>query len=439
MALTKEQLETLKGIQLRRNSVATSTPAAQPSIGGMAQAEPERGFFDKAKDFVGGAAYGFSAPGRTIQNMMSKGVDALAGTQGFGAATKQGFEQSTGTDVDTTSGKVGQFAGEVIPYLAQPGAAAIKGATGFLGRAAMDTAIGTAQTGDLGQGTTIGVGGQVLSLGGKALQQFGRGLYKATIPLSKGEAKAVINYKANKPFVERIKDLAKGQSTAPVTTGETAFSKGLKGTEPMLAIQAKQAQNTLWKQTIEPALKNSQTKVDMQEFFGEVQESIVKNNADLTRQKSLLNALEAIKEDYAGVDIVDITQLQKYKSGWAKFVPDKAYRGQDIAGSVKEVQNELAKMSRQKIYDAVDDPAVKRAYIDYGNLNGLSEWGTNALAGSRIKGGTGTTLDALRNMVLVPIGTIGGRTIYRTGNGIEYVGAAGAKTVNDILNESDAS
>lgn len=74
-------------------------------------------------NILGGAVYSVSEPGRVIQ----RGLDRLF----FGKATtpeeqKAGFEQSTGADVDTTAGKLGQFAGGAAMFAA-PGSVAAKG------------------------------------------------------------------------------------------------------------------------------------------------------------------------------------------------------------------------------------------------------------------------------------------------------------------------
>lgn len=73
----------------------------------------QRTNLDSAKDFVGGAVYGFSAPGRAIQNTLSRGVDAAFGTENFGRATREDFEYSTGTDLDTQAAQRGEVAGLV--------------------------------------------------------------------------------------------------------------------------------------------------------------------------------------------------------------------------------------------------------------------------------------------------------------------------------------
>ena len=417
-----------------------ATPSANTSVSAIETNDTQVGgqnrFAEGTKNFLGGATFGFSSIGRNIQNTLSKGVDKVFGTEGFGKATKEGFEQATGTDLDTTSAKIGEFAGEVIPYVVQPGAAAIKGAAGVGGRVALNTAIGTAQTGDIKDGLVIGAGGEALAFGGKILQQVGRGVYKLAIPLSAREAKIVQTYKANNTLTERFRDFSKGNSKAPVTAEETAFNKGLKGTQSMIGVEAKRNNQRLWDEVISPSLKKSEAKVNLNEFFQEAQENIVKNNPELTRQKALLNALEAVKDDYKGVDIISVEKLQDLKSGWAEFLPQKAFKGEDIAGAAKEVRNELSGMARSKIYTVVDDPAVQQAYIDYGNLIGLQKWGQTAMTGGKLEGGSGGFVNALKDVVVVPTATIGGRTVYRTGEGIEFVGAAGAKTLNDIINQT---
>ena len=395
---------------------------------------------DKVRDFAGGAVYGFSSPGRNIQNMLSKGVDKVFGTKDFGKATKEDFEGSLNVDVDTTSGKVGQFAGEIVPYVAQPGALGVKGALGFGGRAALNTAIGTAQTGDLKKGVAIGLGGEVLSkVGGVGLQQLGRGLYKLAVPLSKGEAKMVQSYKAGNSLSKRFGDFLKGKSSAPRTAEETAFNKGLTGTQSMVGIQAKRANQEIWTDVVSPALKNVDAQVNMGEFFSRAEQQIIKGNADLTRRKSLLKALDAIKKDYAEVDNISAEELQKLKQGWTEFLPAKTFKGEDVSGAATQVRNELSRQARNDIHTLIDDPSVKQAYIDYGNMIGLQEWGQTAMTGAKFKGGSGGLVNALKDVVVIPVATIGGRTVYRTGKGIEFIGPAGAKTLDDIINGDDSS
>lgn len=295
-----------------------------------------------------------------------------------------------------------------------------------------------------GLGATIGAG---LGAAGKAISTVGKGIYKFIIPHSAQEAGLLQAYKAKTPFLERVALAAQGKSNRPITAGQTAFDsevpgqimnmQGLRGTETQLGIQARKASTNLWGELIEPALENSKVSVNMPKFFSELETKIVKENADLSRQKALLEALDAMKEDYAGVTKVSMQELQKFKEGWAQFVPDKAYRGKPIGAAFRDVQNEAASLARQSIYDTLG-PEIKRAYIDYGNLKAIQEIGIKAMTGGKLKGGAGSFLSGLYEMALTPISTIGGLTVYRTGQGIQLLGAPGAATIGDLLQESNS-
>jgi hypothetical protein len=109
----KPQGMTLAQLQAM-SSQGSQTPAPAPAPTSIGRS---------VGNFLGGATFGFSAPGRTIQNALSSGVDRLFGTKNFGRASQAGFEQVTKTDVDTTPGKAGQFVGEAATFLV-PGSAA---------------------------------------------------------------------------------------------------------------------------------------------------------------------------------------------------------------------------------------------------------------------------------------------------------------------------
>jgi hypothetical protein len=57
------------------------------------------------------------------------------------------------------------------------------------------------------------------------------------------------------------------------------------------------------------------------------------------------------------------------------------------------------------------------------------------MTGAGMKGGAGSWLNTVKEMAVVPIGTVGGQTIYKVGQGIELFGKPGAKTVADLLQE----
>jgi hypothetical protein len=204
------------------------------------------------------------------------------------------------------------------------------------------------------------------------------------------------------------------------------------GTEESIGIQAKQRADNLWNKLISPALKKSKAKIDMPNFWKEVEQKIVSENKELSRQSELLEGLEALKDSYKGIDNISAKELQTFKEGWAKLLPQKVYKGKDIAGAFNQVKNLAAQTSRSVLYNILG-PEAKQAYFDYGNLIGLQELGQKAMTGSKLKGGAGTFVSAIKDMAVVPVGTIGGQAIYKIGEGIELVGKQGAKTVNDLF------
>lgn len=279
--------------------------------------------------------------------------------------------------------------------------------------------------------------GGILGTVGKAISGAGKVLYKSIVPRGTREAQLLQAYKANTPFLERIRLAATGQSKSPITVGETSFNKGLMGTESMLGVQAKQAKNTLWNDLIKPSLEKSDKQVEMKGFFDSVEQKIMNENADFTRRSSLMEALQAMREDFSNFRTADLSQLQKFKEGWAKFVPDKAYRGKPIGGAFKEVQDLAADEARDAIYSTLG-PEVRRAYLDYGNLISLEELGVKAMTGGKLKGGAGSFLSGVYEMALTPVATIGGKVIYKTGEGITVVGPPGVGTLGQLLETPDS-
>jgi hypothetical protein len=449
MALTPEEIQAARadlGIQVQdpvitnRNAILDKAFAApeKPKVGQGA-----------AGEFAGNALRAVTAPlvrtGAAIESgldqTLGRGINMLKGNGNV--PTTSGQEANAAADSiesgadQTLAGQAGTVAGTVAPYLTPAGAE--DAGAGFIAKhapaAIRNTAIGTAQTGDVVQGAETGVGGEVLGALGAPVKAIAKGAYKAlAIPMSKAEAKMVQAYKANVPFIKRVATALKGESGGPITADETAFRKGLMGTEAGIGIQAKKASNNLWKDAIKPALDRTDTKVNMPKFFDTIEEKIKTENPELSRQNSLIEALNALREDYAGVEDVSLAKLQDFKKGWAAFVPQKAYQGKDIAGAFSDVKNEAAGEARQAIYGALG-PDIKQAYIDHGNLQSLAEWGQTAMTGSKFKGGTGGLINAAKDAILTPVGTFGGLMLYKVGQGMEFVGAPGARYISDLFNE----
>ena len=323
-------------------------------------------------------------------------------------------------------------------YAGAVGGAALGAAAGEAGKEAIqkkaispkDIAVSGAEYGGL-----EAVAGPVLSLAGKGIEAVGQGIGEMFIPKSTAESAMLQTYKATTPLIDRIGAiLGLGGKEAPGTAASTAFDKGLVGTEQMLGVGAQKAQTKLWDNLIDPALKQSDAKITMSDFFKQAEDKITTETNDPTRKGVLLNALNSIKDDFKGVEDISLKQLQKYKEGWAEFVPEKAYKGQPIAGAVNDVRNTLAGMARQTIYGELGSN-VKQAYIDYTNLYGIKQLGIQAGTGitNVIKGGTGTSIKNILEQTTIPIGTLGGQIIYKVGQGVELLGAPGARIVRNLL------
>lgn len=131
MSLTPQQLQQLKELHSKMNAAPTATPAVPTATASQtpmtASATPvdSRGFGDRVKDFAIGAASGFSAPGRFLKNKVMNPI--LRGALGQDTAVAT---DAKGYAPDTTSGKIGEFAGETVPFAVTGGivGSATKGA-----------------------------------------------------------------------------------------------------------------------------------------------------------------------------------------------------------------------------------------------------------------------------------------------------------------------
>lgn len=268
---------------------------------------------------------------------------------------------------------------------------------------------------------------------GRAVTTAGRVTTRAGIGLSAKEAPLIQAYKARLSVPQRILAALTGKNVSkPVTNAETALRQNIFGTESMIGIQSKRAATNIWSNVISPALKGSTQKVNMSGFIDDLAKQI-DEIPELTRKGELTEALNAFKDDYGKVGEVSLEKLQQFKEGWAKFLPDKVYKGKPIAGSFREIQNMAASQARNIIYKALGSIEGKAAYFDYGNLKNLQELGQKAMTGSKLKGGAGSFVSGVYNMVVTPIATTAGLTLYRTGQGIEFVGNAGAKILGHLF------
>lgn len=332
-----------------------------------------------------------------------------------------GLEAKVASKIPQISSKA-SFTRKVAQNVLRTGAKSVASGAEFGGKTLL-------QTGDTKKATEAGLISAIVPPVAGIIKGTGKSIAEAVIPLSAKEAKYVQAYRAKVPIWERV---LVGSNNAPITAGKTAFNKGIMGTESMIGVGAKRETNDLWNNFISPQLKKSTVKVDMPTFFKEARQQIIKENPEKSMQKSLLEALDSFKDDYAGVGKVAIKDIQEFKKGWAKTIPEKVYMGKSIAGAANNVKNTLADIARNKIYNALG-PEARQAYFDYGNLQGLQELGQKAMTGGKLKGGFGGFWSSIKDMALVPVGTVGGKVLYKTGQGIEFIGKQGAKSITDLF------
>ena len=273
---------------------------------------------------------------------------------------------------------------------------------------------------------------KVTQVGGRVVKGAGEVITRAGIGISAKEAPLIQGYRAKHSLVERILASLQGKTLkAPVTNRQTALNKNLFGTETMIGVQARRGATNLWKQVIEPALDASKEKIKMSSFLDDVGKEVEKV-IDPSRKRELQNAFNSLKDDFSDVGEITFKQLQEFKEGWAKFLPDKVYKGKPIAGAFREIQNIAASLARNRIYNAIGLEG-KAAYFDYGNLKNLQELGQKALTQSKLKGGAGTFISGIKDMTLTPIASTGGLVLYKVGKGLEFIGTKGLKSVGQIF------
>jgi hypothetical protein len=277
-----------------------------------------------------------------------------------------------------------------------------------------------------------------VSATGGLLKTAGEKTTGISVAMDEGTKRAVQAYQAEQPtLVERVKGLVGGPETTgggvkPTTEANTAVRLLAPGTEWKLGVDAKRVATKLWSDSIAPSLKAAPQKVDMHAFFNDLEKRVISETPDLTRRNTLLEALDSFKTDYNKVGRIGLEKLQAYKEGWAKFVPERAYNGKPIAGALNDVRNLAAQNARAIIYDQLG-PEIKQAYIDYGNLKSIQEAGIKSLDPLRSKGFTKQAWELILDKAVTPVATIAGKTLYKIGEGLEFLGDGGAKTVRDIV------
>ncbi len=272
---------------------------------------------------------------------------------------------------------------------------------------------------------------------GKALKGAGESAYGIGVGMEEGTKIALQSYEATKPtLMGRVKNLFTGEKPTvgnkPITEANTAIRRGLMGTEWQLGVQAKRIADDIWTKGVKPALESNKEKINMRSFISELADDIIKKTPELGRRKALLEALDSFGDDFKKVNNFSVKKLQEYKEGWAKHIPEATYKGKPIGSALKDVKNLAAQKARGIIYDKLG-PEVKQAYLDYGNLQSIEKAGIKSVDLLRSKGVTRQVWEAVIDKVLTPVATIGGQVLYKTGEGLEFLGGPGAKKVKDLI------
>ncbi len=362
-------------------------------------------------NFGAGVVNAASAPLAPVTNLIGKGVQAVANKVSDNPTLQQFAMSNAGQNVARGAEDVANLS-------------TIAGAGAGLEGVSRATS------------ATAGAIKPAINTAGRAIKASGEKAYGLTVAPEVSTAKAMMSYDAKQPnLIGRIKNFAKSEEMPgrPITEAETAARHGIAGTEYGMGVQAKQVASKLWQKDIEPKLDAVKGQVNMKKFVSEVEKEIKKSGGDITRRRGLQEALGQVKEDYKNVGTINLKKLQNYKEGWAEFLPDATYKGKPIAGALKEVHNLMAEQARKTIYSYVGQEG-KQAYIDYGNLQSIIKAAEKSVTGDPAsKSLSRNVWQFVMNKAVTPMASYGGKILYKTGEGLEFVGKKGAKTVGEAV------
>ena len=425
--------------------IKVSQPIKKPTMGEII-GKAFKGGIEQVKEGVQQVGKGGTNPLSAAGNLI-EGVGKV-GSGAIGAAFSP-----LAPAIEPTIGKAVSYAGEQISKIpavqkfaeSKIGQGVARGAENVLNYANIAGTVGSGMVAPkvgsaikMGTNTAIEGVGNIASKAtettGRVLKKSGESAYGLTIAPEESTARALMSYDAKQPtFMGRVKNMLAGteKEIKPITEANTAARKGLMGTEYQLGVQAKKLTNDLWTKEIQPKLKAIKGAVDMKSFIGDIEKQI-KKVGDITRRNDLMTALEKVKEDYKNVSKVSAEKLQQYKEGWAEFVPESVYKGKPIGTSLKAVHDLMASKARQMFYKLIGEEG-KTAYLDYGNLQSIIKSGLKSITGDpATKSLSRNVWSFIMNKAVTPVATVAGKVLYKTGEGLEFIGKKGAKTVKDI-------
>lgn len=297
-------------------AMASAQPMMQPGQQSKLSdaPSPDRGVSGMIRDAVGGAMYGFSAPGRTIQNKVFRPVlGALTGrdTEDVGGeATKAGFEEATGTDVDTTPGAVGEFAGETVPMAVGGGltTSAVKNAPWIAKSAAqgaMSFGMQSMNEGEINDSSVVaGLVDAAIPAGSKFLE-IGGGVLKSLAGSFSGAGVDAVEAALARPGAAFK---AAGSNS---DEGLKALAQSVReGTKNLYKKAGKEYAKTVSKAGVQQLPKN------------EVLDGVAAKLADLADAKVGKEGLELVDTPFTDIEERQLQKMYNVVSKWEDFTPE---------------------------------------------------------------------------------------------------------------------
>ena len=202
----------------------------------------------------------------------------------------------------------------------------------------------------------------------------------------------------------------------------TAYKKGFMGTEAMIGVQAKRTATNIWNEAVKPALEKVKGEIDIKDVFSSMRDKIESEIKEKIRKTDLMAQVDEMEKAYKDTPTMSHQMAQDIKSDLYKFIPEKWYNGKPVASISTEIKGRFASELRKRTRQALkDNTEALQAFDDYGNLKALSEFGINAISGSKKKGGFGSFVSSLYENATVPAKTVGGQVLKKTGEALQKI------------------
>ena len=385
----------------------------------------------KGLDIRGGLRVG-GALGGSISDIFVEGVKSVLGQRGT-EKTKEILGKTVGRAI---SGVAETGIGQNIAEWAKKNPEAVQDLEDILNiSAAVPITRGVVKAGEVGlrgakAGLRTGVGvaretaevaGKGLALTGAATEKAGQRVVSALYSQTEAQAARTLKYQAKSKMLERLGWAAKDIEKAPQILADVILKYNLSGlARGNIGARALKISNRLWNSQVKPAVSAVKEKISKKKVFDAIKKDILKTK-DISHRKSLLNAFDAMIEDYKYVSSWGLKTLDKIKSDMTKRLPAKVWKGQDIAGDMNNVRL-LFSIHARKIVRSKLPREILDIYDDYGSLKEIAQRGIKALSAKGFEGGVlGATSEAIK-IAATPVATLGGTAIHKAGEVIKKAG-----------------